>query len=57
MLAQLSEGLSLVTTRCSCEYLAELAAYDEVVVRMRLADLAQNRITLAFEYLEGRRAG
>ncbi|MBV8314154.1 MAG: acyl-CoA thioesterase, partial [Planctomycetaceae bacterium] len=50
VLAQLSEGLSLVTTRCSCEYLAELAAYDEVVVRMRLADLAQNRITLAFEY-------
>src|SRR5271166_906383 len=50
VLAQLTEGLSLATTRCSCEYLAELAAFDEVVVRMRLGALAQNRITLAFEY-------
>jgi enediyne biosynthesis thioesterase len=47
---ELAAGLSLVTTRCSCEYLAELAPFDEVIVKMRLADLTQNRITLAFEY-------
>src|SRR4051794_16962162 len=46
----LAQGLSLVTTRCSCEYLVELSAFDEVVVRMRLAALVQNRITLAFEF-------
>jgi enediyne biosynthesis thioesterase len=40
-LAELTQGLSLVTTRCSCEYLAELAAFDEIV---------QNRISLSFEY-------
>lgn len=47
---QLGEGLCLVTTRCSCEYFAELNAFDEVVIRMRLAALAQNRVTMAFEY-------
>ena len=50
VLGQIADGLSLVTTRCSCEYLAELVAFDEVVVRMRLTDLAQNRLTLSFEY-------
>ena len=50
VLAQLAAGLSLVTTRCSCEYLAELTAFDEVVIRMRLGALLQNRIALTFEY-------
>ena len=50
LLAQLSEGLCLSTTRCSCEYFAELSAFDEVIVRMRLASLAQNRMTMLFEY-------
>jgi enediyne biosynthesis thioesterase len=50
VLAELSRGLCLVTTRCSCEYLVELAALDEVVVRMRLGMLTQSRITLVFEY-------
>jgi len=50
VLAQLGQGLCLVTTRCSCEYLEELSAFDEVVVRMRLGALMQNRMSLAFEY-------
>lgn len=50
VLADLADGLALVTTRCACDYLAELAALDEVIVRMRLLDLAQNRLTLGFEY-------
>lgn len=50
VLEEMRDGLSLVTTRCSCEYLDELTAFDEVVVRMRLADLTQNRMTLSFEY-------
>jgi enediyne biosynthesis thioesterase len=40
----------LATVRCACEYLAELAVFDEIIVRMRLAELVQNRMTLAFEY-------
>ena len=50
VLPQLSEGLCLSTTRCSCEYFAELSAFDEVIIRMRLASVAQNRMTMLFEY-------
>lgn len=47
---QLQQGLSLATVRCSCDYLAELEAFDEVVVRMRLGSLTQSRLALLFEY-------
>jgi enediyne biosynthesis thioesterase len=50
---EMAVGLSLITTRCSCEYLAEVSPFDEVVVRMRLAALSQSRLTLAFEYWRG----
>jgi enediyne biosynthesis thioesterase len=50
VLAELARDLCLVTTRCSCEYLEELAAFDEVIIRMRLGALVQNRMTLLFEY-------
>lgn len=46
----LKHGLVMVTTRVSCEFMAELVAFDEVVLRMRLGELAQNRITMNFEY-------
>src|SRR6185295_14149684 len=55
LLAELARDLSLVTVRVSCEYLAELFAFDEILIRMRLGALAQNRVTMAFEYW--RRAG
>ena len=50
VLAQLDGDLALATTRCSCEYLEELRAFDVIVLRMRLASQAQNRILLEFEY-------
>jgi enediyne core biosynthesis thioesterase len=50
VLAQLSRGLALATLRCSCEYLAELCAFDEIVIRMRLGEVRQNRILMLFEY-------
>jgi len=50
VLAELSQGLALATVRCSCDFLAELFAFDEVAVRMRLGGVIQNRITLLFEY-------
>jgi enediyne biosynthesis thioesterase len=50
VLGQLNRGLALVTTRVSCEYLAELSAFDELIIRMRLGALQQNRITMLFEY-------
>src|SRR5207247_4645719 len=50
VLDELSRGLALATLRCSCEYFAELHAFDEVLIRMTLADLSQNRITMRYEY-------
>ena len=50
ILAALKEDLRLITVRCSCEYLAELSAFDEVIVRMRLGAITQNRISLLFDY-------
>ena len=49
----LKHGLVLVTTRVSCEFMAELVAFDEVILRMRLGELSQNRITMNFEYWRG----
>jgi enediyne core biosynthesis thioesterase len=48
---------ALVTTRCSCTYLAELEAFDEVAIRMRLGEVVQNRLTLHFDYLRIESAG
>jgi enediyne core biosynthesis thioesterase len=50
VLEELSRDLALATVRCSCDYLAELEAFDEIAVRMRLGGIVQNRITLLFEY-------
>ncbi|HEY8209893.1 MAG TPA: acyl-CoA thioesterase [Myxococcaceae bacterium] len=50
VLEELARGLSLVTTRCSCEYLDELKAFDELLIEMRLGGLTQNRVAMRFEY-------
>lgn len=50
ILEDLKSGLALATVRCSCDYLVELEAFDEVLIRMRLGEVVQNRITLLFEY-------
>ena len=47
---ELSRGLSVATVSCACEYFVELTAFDEIIVRMRLTELVQNRLRLAFEY-------
>jgi enediyne biosynthesis thioesterase len=57
VLTNLNRGLALVTTRVSCEYLAEISAFDELVIRMSLGSLKQNRITMLFDYWRRTRAG
>jgi enediyne core biosynthesis thioesterase len=51
VLDELGRGLRLVTTRVSCEYFAELEAFDAIVVRMRLARMTQSRVAMTFDYL------
>jgi enediyne biosynthesis thioesterase len=50
ILQQLDEGLALITLHCSCSFLDEVKAFDEVTVRMFLEEMQQNRITMRFEY-------
>ena len=50
IIQELSQGLALVTVRISCDYLSELFAFDKVIIRMRLGETKQNRITMLFEY-------
>lgn len=50
VLTELGAGLALATVHCSCDYLAELSAFDEVAVRMRLEWVRQNRVRFVFEY-------
>lgn len=57
VLADLSQGLSLVTTRVSCEYMSELFAFDRVAIKMRLGEMVQNRVTMLFEYWRRTEAG
>lgn len=53
ILPKLRNGLAMVTTKVSCEYFNELNAFDEIVIKMRLGALRQNRILMVFEYLRG----
>jgi enediyne core biosynthesis thioesterase len=53
VLEELRHGLALVTTHCSCEYLEELAPFDEVVIRMTFGGIAQSRLKMQFEYWRG----
>lgn len=50
VLDQLHDSLLLVTVSCRCDYLEELNAFDEIVLRMSLVESVQNRIDLRFDY-------
>jgi enediyne core biosynthesis thioesterase len=54
VIPELSRGLALATVRCSCEYFSELSVFEEILVRMRLAEQVQNRLTLTFEYFRNK---
>jgi len=45
LLNELRADLALVTLFCSCEYLEEIAAFDEILVRMTLGALTQSRMS------------
>jgi enediyne biosynthesis thioesterase len=51
IIRELGEGLSMVTTRVFCEYYSELFAFDEVLIRMSVAEVTQSRVTMRYEYL------
>ena len=50
VLEQLEQDLALATVRVGCEYFQEITAFDEIIVRMSLASLSQNRVLMNFDY-------
>ncbi len=50
VVAQLGKSIVLVTTRVSCNYYRELAAFDEIVLRMRGSAMTPSRLTMFFQY-------
>jgi enediyne biosynthesis thioesterase len=51
VLAELRGDLKLFTLKSECEYLAEISAFDELSIRMRLEELTQTQITFTFDYV------
>jgi enediyne biosynthesis thioesterase len=51
VLAELQADLKLLTLKVECEYFGELTAFDELAIRMRLAELTQTQIEFVFDYV------
>lgn len=54
VLDDLQGDLKLFTIKSECEYLAEISAFDELSIRMRLEELTQTQIGFAFDYVRVR---
>lgn len=51
VLEEIRDDLKLFTLKCECEFLAEITAFDDLSIRMRLEDLTQTQIQFAFDYV------
>ena len=51
VLTDLQQDLKLFTLKVDCEFFAEITAFDELSIRMRLEDLTQTQIGFAFDYV------
>ncbi|GHH72808.1 acyl-CoA thioesterase [Kitasatospora indigofera] len=51
VLADIRDDLKLFTLKVDCEFFAEITAFDELSIRMRLQDLTQTQIGFAFDYV------
>jgi enediyne biosynthesis thioesterase len=52
LLTDLQADLKLFTLKVECEFVAELTAFDELAIRMKLVELTQTQIEFAFDYLK-----
>ncbi len=51
VLVELQQDLKLFTLKVECEFFAEITAFDELSVRMRLEELTQTQIQFSFDYV------
>jgi enediyne biosynthesis thioesterase len=50
----MDDDLKLFTLKAECEFYAEITAFDELSVRMRLTELTQTQILFGFDYVHFR---
>jgi enediyne core biosynthesis thioesterase len=50
LMAEMGRSLALATTRVACSYHRELAAFDEVAIRMSAGSMTPSRLTMVFQY-------
>ncbi|SDI18013.1 acyl-CoA thioesterase [Nonomuraea jiangxiensis] len=51
VLADLQDDLKLFTLKVDCEFFAEITAFDDLSIRMRLVELAQTQVEFSFDYV------
>jgi enediyne biosynthesis thioesterase len=54
VLDELDDALEFRTVNSECDYVAEVGAFDEVLIRMRLEELTQTHIGFAFDFIRVR---
>ncbi|MEU8328812.1 acyl-CoA thioesterase [Micromonospora sp. NPDC048839] len=51
ILDDLRADLKLFTLKVDCEFFAEITAFDQLAIRMRLVELTQTQIEFGFDYI------
>ena len=51
VLDDLRDDLKLFTLKVECEFYAEITAFDDLSIRMRLQELAQTQLRFGFDYV------
>ncbi|MEV0887803.1 acyl-CoA thioesterase [Streptomyces microflavus] len=52
VLAEVRDDLKLFTLKVDCEFFAEITAFDELSIRMRLSELGQTQLEFTFDYVK-----
>ncbi|GAB2691493.1 acyl-CoA thioesterase [Kitasatospora kifunensis] len=52
VLEDIRGDLKLFTLKVDCEFFAEITAFDELSIRMRLEDLTQTQVGFSFDYVK-----
>jgi enediyne core biosynthesis thioesterase len=58
LMAEMGRTMALATTRVACSYYRELAAFDQISIRMSAGAMTPSRLTMVFQYVRlGARGG
>lgn len=52
VLVEVQDDLKLFTLKVDCEFFAEITAFDELSIRMRLSELGQTQLEFTFDYVK-----